>query len=222
MKKVTAIAIVATCLVAYQAKATIVINMAVGTLQDQNGVVTPAPAIALLVSDTSGLGLGGGISNLAANSSLTLGGDLTINGGGVGDQIIGKWVIAAGSGGNGLLSDSTSFALTAPLATAQNLYLLWFPTLTSSSSTPGAGTHYGGYQAGALQAVADGGQPWLMPADGANVTLAGLTSANGGSTPQSNLQASFATPAPEPEPSSIALVVIGLFGAVGMFRRRRS
>jgi len=132
MKKLTAIAIVATCLVAYQAQATIVINMAVGNLQDQNGVVTPAPAIALLVSDTSGLGYAGGISNLAANSSLTLGSDLTIQGGGTGDQIIGKWVIAAGSGANGLLSDSTSFTLAAPLATAQNLYLLWFPTLTSS------------------------------------------------------------------------------------------
>jgi len=221
MKKLTAIAIVATCLVAYQAQATIVINMAVGNLQDQNGVVTPAPAIALLVSDTSGLGYAGGISNLAANSSLTLGSDLTIQGGGTGDQIIGKWVIAAGSGANGLLSDSTSFTLAAPLATAQNLYLLWFPTLTSSSSTPGNGTHYGGYQASALESAAVLGQPWLMPADGANITLGALTPANGGITAQSSLNASFATVS-VPEPSSIALVVIGLFGAVGIVRRRRS
>src|SRR5438552_4190437 len=97
MKKLSAIVIVATCLIAYEARATVVINMAVGDLQDQLGNITPSNSIAILVSDTTGLGLAGGVTNLAANSGLTLGGNLTIQGGGVGDQIIGKWRIATGS-----------------------------------------------------------------------------------------------------------------------------
>jgi hypothetical protein len=220
MKKVTAIAVAVASLMAYQANATVTINVTAGDLHTSGGSsIIPAGALAILVADTSGLGLAGGVNNLAAGSSLTNGGDLTIQGGGTGDQIIMEWNSSASSATAGLLADSiTGLTITAPLATGQNVYVMWFPTLTLASTTIGAGVSYGGYGGTAATLIADAGSdPWTLPSNGASVNINALTPSEGGLTPVAALSANFAT---VPEPSSIALVVIGLFGAVGLLRRR--
>lgn len=218
MKKVIAIAVAVTGLIAYQAKATVTINISGGDLQSSSGspgTLLPSGALAILVADTTGTTAP---TNLSSNSALSLGSDLTLTSAGDTYQIIGKWNSSAGSGSPGELSDTTGAI--AGTTVGNPLFLLFFPTLTLSSSTSGAGTAYGEY--GGAQATGDlagnGSDPWLMPAASATATLAVLTADNGGVTPYSALTSTLVTPVPEP--SSIALVLIGLFGAVGLVRRR--
>ena len=163
-----------------------------GDLEDQNGAITSSNAIALLVVDTSGLGLAG-LTNLAPNSSLSVGSQLTDTGGTAVAQIIGKFVITDSSGQDGLLGAAVSgLALDPPLATGQNLWLLWFPALTSSSTQPGNGTYFGVYRDPNTTPI-DGGQPWVIPSDGSTVDLNALSPSEGGNTSQSDLAAKYRT-----------------------------
>jgi len=223
MKKVIAIAVAVTGLMAYQvANAAVVIDTTAGDLQSVSPVaLVPAGALAILVADTTGTAAP---NNLSSNSDLSVGSNLTLTSAGDTYQILARWNSSAGSAQAGLLSDTTGTI--AGTTVGNQLYLLWFPGLTLSSTTSGAGTKYGEYggtteTSGEL--AGNGSNPWLMPAAGSHIAITALTPAEGGVTPVSELQASLLTPGPVvPEPSSIALVVIGLFGAVGMVRRRRS
>jgi len=220
MKKVIAIAVAVAGLMAYQANAQTLTGeiITAGDLALSNGTLGPNNMLGIVVADTSGLGLGGGVTNLAANSSLVAGNSLTVVGGGTGDYILGAFNTSADSGQQGLLSENVTQTLnTHGITAGENVYVLWFPTLTLSATTIGAGVSYGGYGGAAATAIADGGAPWTVPVSG-TVSMNALTSDNGGATSQTSLDASFVTPVPEP--SSIALVLIGLFGAVGLVRRR--
>jgi len=221
MKKVIAIAVAVTSLMAYQAaNAAVIINVTAADLQQtagSPGTATPLGALAILVADTTGTAVP---NNVSSNSLLTVGSNLTLTSAGDTFQILAKWNSTASSGTAGQLTDTTG---NIPGTTAGNpVYLLWFPALTLSSTTTGPGTKYGEY--GGSQATADlagnGSDPWLMPAAGANVSMNVLTPDNSGVTPYAALTASLQTPQ-VPEPSSIALVVLGMVGAVGMIRRRR-
>jgi hypothetical protein len=217
--KAISVMLIVMCLAAYQTKANVGLFVTVADLEDQNGNLIPTNTLAIMVADTTGLGMGGGVSNLAANSSLALGTNLTIQGGGAGDLIVGRWNSFSGSDQQGLLSDVAFVSLHPPLATGENLYLLWFPTLTLSDTAIGAGVQYGGYGGAAATAILDGGNAWQLPSDGGALELNAITPNEGGATPQANLAASFVTPIMLiPEPSSIVLVAIGLFGALGLSR----
>lgn len=196
MKKLSAIATLVACMMIHQAAATVTILVSVADLQDQNGALTGSNAIALLVADTSGLGLAG-LTNLAVDSSLALGAQLTQTGGTPVGQIVGKWTIAASSLQNGMLTDVAHLTLDPPLASGQNLWLLWFPSLTSSSTQPGSGTYFGVYRDPNSPPI-DGGEPWVIPSDGSTVTLAAHSTSQGGNTPQSSLRANYRTPGGAP------------------------
>jgi hypothetical protein len=219
MKKVTAIAVAVASLMAYQAaNAAVVINVTAGdltTTAGSPGNLVPDNALAILVADTTGVAAP---TNLAASSSLSVGSNLTLQVSGDTYQILYAWNSGLGSGQQGLLSDTTG---NIPGTTAGNpLYLLFFPNLTLASTTAGAGTSYGEY-GGAVEPAGEllgnGSAAWVMPSPGANVSLVATTPSEGGVTPYAELQATLVT---VPEPSSIALVLIGLLGAAGMVRRR--
>jgi hypothetical protein len=190
-------------------------NFGVGDLTDQSSVMLGNGAIALVVADTSGLGLGGGITNLAATSALLVGGDLTIQGGGVGDLILAKANIAASAFQGYFGGTSGAHALgVGGLASGQTVYVLWFPSLTTSSILVGTGTFYGQItNPGPL----DSGQAWVIHSDGALTELDANNVAEGGTVSDSLLSANFQTAVPEP--SSVVLVVTGLLGLLGLRRR---
>jgi hypothetical protein len=217
MKKLVTVIVAVSCLAAYQAKAGILMNFGVGDLTDQTSTLVNDNAIALIVANTSGLGLAGGVNNLAGTSSLVVGTDLTIQGGGVGDLILGKANITASSGQTGYFG-GTSGAWTLGLqglAAGETVYVMWFPSLTMASTSPGAGTFYGALtNPGPL----DSGQAWVIPADGQTTELDANNANEGGTYPNANLKANFQTVA-VPEPSSILLVVTGLLGLLGLRRR---
>jgi hypothetical protein len=219
MKKVIAIAVAVTSLMAYQAaNAAVVINVTAGDLTStagSPGTLIPDDALAILVADTTGTA---SPTNLDPSSSLAVGSNLTLTGGGDTYQILAVWNSGLGSGQQGLLSDTTGNI--AGTTAGNELYLLWFPTLTLATTTAGSGTHYGEYGGtteSAGEIVGNGSAAWVMPSPGANVSLVATTPSEGGVSPYSELQATLTT---VPEPSSIALVLIGLFGAVGLVRRR--
>jgi hypothetical protein len=103
--------------------------------------------------------------------------------------------------------------------TNADLLLRWYPTLTLSSSVPGAGTTYGQFRTDAVENSSD--IPWQVPSSGAD-NLNFLTVASGvGTEPTSTGVASLVVAA-VPEPSSLAafgsLIVLGF----AFLRRRRA
>ncbi len=218
-KKLIAVILAFACLATTQTKATVTINLDMGFFYDQYTNIVASNAIALLVADTSGLGLAG-LTNLAWNSSLTVGAPLTLESGMTTNLILGKWNIKDTSTYDGYLMNAVnSLLLTPPLATGEGLYIMWFPTLTLTSSQPGVGTYYGVYR-DTNSVPLDGAQPWVIPNDGSTVTLQAFTpDIEGGNTPISSLLAKYQT---IPEPSAFALVGLGLAGMLVLRRRRRS
>ena len=101
-----------------------------------------------------------------------------------------------------------------------SLLLRWYPSLTLSSSSPGAGTSYGQYRS---SSPPNGGLAWAGPADGSTLTgsngLIFLTSSANGANPDiagyaSNFVASV------PEPSSVVLSsAVALLGLLKLRRR---
>jgi hypothetical protein len=77
-------------------------------------------------------------------------------------------------------SANFSFGSFPGIGAGDPVQLFWFPTLTSASVVPGAGTTYGTYRHGI---GLDGSAPWVIPGDGAVVSLTFITESQGGSNP---------------------------------------
>jgi hypothetical protein len=101
-----------------------------------------------------------------------------------------------------------------------DLLLRWFPTLTTSSSTPGAGTTYGQFTTTAVENGS--GIAWQLPASPANDDLNFLTVSEGGTEANSKGVANLVVGGAVPEPSSLAAIgsIIVCGGAVALRRRR--
>ncbi len=170
--------------------ATIDLAVVVAELQDSSGAATTGGAMALLVADTSGGGMASLGNNLDPESGLLNGG--FIRGGTLSTNVgfvVGKFTINASSATDGiLLGETGSVALTSPLVAGQLLYLLWFPTLTVSSLSPGIGTSYGIFR-DPNDPPLDGNAPWVIPADGQSLIVGARTPVYGGTTAQSLLKA---------------------------------
>ena len=122
-----------------------------------------------------------------------------------GDDVILYRGDLSGSGVAGHFQAQTPvITLSGNLNTGDPLQLYWFPTLTGSSTSPGAGTSYGFYR---HDTGLDGSEPWVIQGDGFGRTLLFLTQSEGGTNPDALGWASF-TVAPVPEASN--LITAGL------------
>lgn len=120
---------------------------------------------------------------------------------------------------------STFNATTSP--TGQLVALRWFPAITlqqfSTAVTPTAGQHFGTYNPSMYPAVngtnlaPDGGQPWAAPATGlVQLNFFTTDSTDGGTQLPIEGFAQFTV---VPEPSTWALLTVGVLGLAAMRRR---
>jgi hypothetical protein len=112
------------------------------------------------------------------------------------------------------LTGITSIALTGGLNAGQKLAIRWFPTLTTGSSTPGAGTGYGEYT--------ENSNEFVLPGDGNSIGPTFATLAFGGESSELLGRASLTIAGSAiPEPATYALLVgLAALGLTGWRRRR--
>lgn len=175
-------------------------------LKDQNDTrISEGSGLVLVLADTLGDGFA---TNLTAGLSLSTGGMLIGN-----DMIVAKSVVFSDGFGAGCFEVTfTGLSLAGNWDANDSLALYWFPALSTSTSATANGNYYG---------VFVGGPGWTTPSGGTasmNFFTSDATELNGGgSYPASRGISSLQI---IPEPSSVALVVIG-FGLIAAARRRR-
>lgn len=141
-------------------------NMQAATLRTAAGQPMPVTGLVVLVANTNGSQFG----NPTASTFVS------------GDNIeLARWDLSA-FGTEGILFDAANnLGLFGGWNSGDALAIYWYPTLTTSATSPGTGTSYGFYRdASGL----DGGAAWVTPSSG-TVTLKFLTQSVGGSNPDS-------------------------------------
>ncbi len=202
-------------------QASITINIGGGFLKNQGSTpVNYGSGLLLLVASTTD-----NTFNVPTNNSFVSGDDIelfrsTINGDGNSN----------GTNDPGEFLQPITLTLSGNFGQSDPLALYWFPTLTTSSASPGQGTNYGFYRSPAanLTTDADGSEAYFTPADGTTgYTLLFLTSDAGSAinTGSSGIpfgQAAFSV-SPVPEPSTYFLLgpCLGSLTLGLVYRRRR-
>ena len=179
------------------------ISFGVGNLRASNGSIVPDGSLVIAVADTSGQGTNG-LLNLSPSTPVAPGSLI-----GSGNLILNLNMFPNHFPLDGYFLGEVYQTLTSPLATGQDVYILWFPQLTLAATTVGAGTEYGifGGSIGTSYSVGEGGNPWTIPVGGAFVSMYADEAENFGSVPQSLLTAKSQA---IPEPSTITLEGMGL------------
>ena len=201
------------------AKATISFLIEADLLRTSSGSAAPTSSLFLLVSSTTNAAFG----SITDGSSTAIGS--LLNGD---DRILFRGNLS--SYGNGIMTVNPTLDLNNPLlsgwTTGDPLALLWFPTLTTSSSTITAGTSYGLYT---NTLAVDGSGAWTTPSDPTtNHKLLFYTKGGSGSdlspgataSNPANVGNASLTVDAVPEPSRSMLGLIG-FGMLALRRRRR-
>ena len=199
------------------AQASFTINTDFGYLKNNNGsAFEPVGGLLLLITDTN-TGQGDFGLSLSAGQYVT-GNDAVL------DAFAMNYSITTGEDGS---------ALSIPyggLVQNDELALRWFPGITyanyETALTGGtaaalltAGQYYGTYSTTASLPV-DGGNAWLIPADGSNINLVFNTTDDGGNEAPSAGYASSQIPA-VPEPATLSLMAGAVaVGAMALRRRK--
>jgi hypothetical protein len=200
------------CLLAGATQAAVTFNIIADTLRTAGGTAMPQTGLVMLVASTTD-GTFGGLSqgsSLALNSLIADGND----------QILAKWNLVVNET-DGLFADTTGpLNFSGNWGATDKLALLWFPTLTLSSSSLVGGESYGLWSG--PPNLQDGGDAWTTPGDGSTVSLNFLTSTGGGThaTALGNASLTVSGAAVIPEPSRAFLLLGGLVGLA--MRRRRA
>jgi hypothetical protein len=185
-------------LTASKLSATVTLNLSIGQLKDAGGVnPVPEGTLLVLVADTNQ----DGFTTITPNS-FALNDDVIIATISLDSDTVGIYNLF------GVHQQSIILSLSNNLGAGDPLALYWFPTLTISATAPGLGTPYGMYAGDPL---------WVMPSDGATVDLDFITQFVGGSLPDNLGFANFTV---IPEPSTYALIGLGLLGLIFIARRK--
>ncbi len=185
------------------AQATITINLGAGTLTTADGVTPLSPNSTFTLLQKSN----GATGDLADGSTFAPDGYTLLAIGGTDD-----------GAGPGTIFTALKDLPYAGLIQGAELWLVWYDLAFNPLATgPGDGVAFNTYH----NPVADpiiGSDPWLVPADGALITLNFLSSDFGGSAPSSAFATTQSTATSAiPEPASALLGLAGL----GLLARRR-
>lgn len=193
------------------------------------GDAAPTSTLVMLIADING----DGIDPLIAGSIASGLGDMTSNGllldGGGGDDLLLWRGDLSTNGTPGLLVEFATLSLgtyggatwSASSGGSNQLSLLWFPSLTQSSTTLAGGESYGIYSAATSPGDSTSSN-WFTPSDGTTShSLYAFTESSifVGDTPDANLVADMTVAVPEP--SQIAAVIGALALGLVVWRRRK-
>jgi hypothetical protein len=188
---------------AYALEAAAVVNLYAGQLRNAGGTPMANGGLLQVIARTNGT-----TAFTAPTATSFVGGS--------GDDLV-AFSYAMNSVTTGFSGQSlqpVTLSLGGSFDTGDPLLLRWWPTLTISSPEPGLGTPYGEYRNGSVVDFSD--IAWIAPSDPSSFTLNFLTIAAGGSQPDSAGNASLAV---APEPTTTALMIVGLVSLAA--RRRR-
>lgn len=182
------------------AKADIVLNFTGGALF---GADTSTPLadgrLIYAVASTNGIFSGPTIGSFTSGNEI----------------LLGSWAADSNVGAPGAFDKSiTGISLTGGLVADLKIAIYWFETINLGGLTPSGGEKYGFYTA----------SNWLVPADGANVTLSLETQAIGGSVSDTLALANLTVAGSAiPEPSTAAAFGgLAILGFAAARRQRRS
>jgi len=202
MKLKSVLAIATLLITSLAASASVTINLGGAELFQSDGT-TPIPTGSLIQLVVS-----------TADNTFNLPSPTSFTGGSADDQILASFGTNDSSGPGSFLQPVV-FTLNSAITTGDELLLRWWPTLTTSSSSPGNSTPFGQFRTDNVENFST--INWTVPADGTTNDLNFLDTAGGGTEPNSAGTASFMTAA-IPEPSALALIGIG--GVLIAVRRR--
>jgi hypothetical protein len=144
-------------------------------LKDANGAAMSTNGLVVLVASTTDSTFSGPTSGAFATGD---------------DIVVAKFNLAS-SGAPGVLIDvAPSLSFSGNWNPGDPLAIYWFPTLTTNSTAPTAGTPYGTYT---TTSPLDGSDPWVTPQSSANIDLRFITTDSdsvNGHLPGSNSAAS--------------------------------
>ncbi len=228
MNKHSVSLIVALLATAVSASATISVSLVADQLQGPNGAPLSRDSLVLLIVSTTNATF----EPIAPGSATSVGSPLFSSETPGDDYIVYRTFITQDEAdfSPGLLfkqiDDANGGALNFSTVPGWNpgdpLALIWFPTLTGSSSLITANTRYGQYT---NSLAFNGSEPWITPADGtSNYPLRFFTSdAASGEQPAGPTNPAIAGRASlvvAPEPGSAVLAGVGLATLLGRRRRR--
>jgi hypothetical protein len=211
IKPVLASAVILSSLL--HANASVTINLGMAELFSNSAATTAISSGSLvnIFAKTSGT-WGTNLSSIATDFS-----NLTSSFTPAGASLIGSYSTASGAFG----PTAVTFNLTGGLSAGQELLAVVYPTLTTSSSSPGSGTIGFVYRTDSVINFSD--IAWVIPSDGNTVALNALTTGAGGSLAAVDLSpggsGGFTT---VPEPSTYALMALGGLALFFIARRRKA
>ena len=194
------------CGFAHRSNATITINFFAGDLMNKTGAPVPLGGLLELVADTANNGFTAPTANAFVSNDYIVVASFSLNGN------------LNGGGNPGQTANVLTFSPTnlSGLDAGDPLLFRWFPSLTTSSSAPGAGTMYGQFRTVTSQDGSTLPTPWSEPADGQSYTLSFITQSAGGSNPNA---VGYAVTPIIPEPST-PLMLGGSMSVLLILKRR--